>query len=132
MSIISQSDMSLGGETGSTSLNNPPVLGQDRPKEPTCRTCSAQRFLSCLMLCWSTAPPFNRVLQSKQMYRVQTYHRYPQAYAQQGSCLDLMIDLEIMRQPWEGWRKIQMLKQKKVELIRNKDESELSKQNDEL
>ena len=31
-----------GGETGSTSLNNPQVLSQDRPKEPTPQTCSTQ------------------------------------------------------------------------------------------
>ena len=42
MSVISQIDMTLGGETGFMSLNNPPVLGQDGPKEPTSWTHSAQ------------------------------------------------------------------------------------------
>ena len=63
MSIVSQVDMSQGGEAGSQSVDNTPVFSQGGPKEPTTRARSTQctvdheapqtnlRFLSCLMLC---------------------------------------------------------------------------------
>ena len=81
---------------------------------------------------------FNPVLESKQMYHVWTYCCYPPAYAQQGTCLNLMIDLKTTESAMggmtldsasstgteeqdteDGWRKIQMSKQRKVEQIRN-------------
>ena len=112
MSILSQIDMSLGERQvlqvlttlqylAEIGLKSPPPRHVEHSVQSIMRPLE-QRFISCLMLCWGTAPPFDKVLQSKQMHHVWMYCHYPQVYAPQGTCLNLTIDIEIMSQPLEA------------------------------